>query len=96
MLGQLAAMEVTGVEVATTNNGGHPPEFWAKRAADKIMSVSDTAPPVIKDQALAFKAHIERVILHYMKEAVRSDRSTVAFHLGNQGEGQVADVIRRL
>ena len=42
---------VATVSVETTNNGGHPPEFWAKRLADRIMYVSQYAPPPIRDQA---------------------------------------------
>ena len=25
------------IEVATTNHGGHPPEFWAKQLTQKIV-----------------------------------------------------------
>jgi len=48
----------------------HGPEFWAKRAADRIMSVSKDAPPVIRDQAEAFKLQMHAIILGAMKSAV--------------------------
>ena len=27
------------IEAKTTNYGGHPPEFWAERLTDKIVSL---------------------------------------------------------
>lgn len=81
------------VEVAASN-GGHPVEFWAKRASDKIMSVSDTAPPEIKEQALAFKNRIESVVLYYIKEAVKDNNSMISKTLTDAGHPQLADLLR--
>lgn len=69
------------VDVVTSDNGGHSPEFWANRAAQRIIQVSDSAPPVIADQARAFQKQVEQVILYYMKQAIQCDRSTVASQL---------------
>jgi hypothetical protein len=69
------------VDVVTSDNGGHSPEFWAARAAQRIVHVSDSAPPVISDQARAFQKQVEQVILYYMKQAIQCDRSTVASQL---------------
>ena len=33
------------VETKTTNFGGHPPEFWAERLADKIVESSGNFEP---------------------------------------------------
>lgn len=79
-----------------TSDGGHPPEVWAKLAADKIMSVADTAPPEIRDQATAFKSRIEAVILHYVKEAVKDNSSMVSKVLEDAGYSHVADLVRRV
>jgi hypothetical protein len=84
------------VGVAIAPKGGHEPEFWAERAALRIVSVSDSAPPVIRDQAVAFRVHIEQVILRYMKEAIRSDRSTVCKTLTDAGYSDLADAVRRI
>lgn len=69
------------VDVVTSDNGGHSPEFWANRAAHRIVQVSDSAPPVISEQAKAFQKQVEQVILYYMKQAIQCDRSTVASQL---------------
>ena len=30
------------IETKTSNYGGHPPEFWAERLTEKIVSTSDS------------------------------------------------------
>ena len=42
------------VSVETTLNRGWTPEEVAHRCANKLMEVSENAPPVIRDQAEAF------------------------------------------
>jgi len=68
-------------------------EEWATLATSRIMSVSDSAPPVIKDQAIAFRDQIEYIITHYMREAVRSDRYTLAKNLAMSGYADMASMV---
>jgi len=84
------------VEVATTSHRGFTPEEIAQRCADKIMSVADTASPVIRDQALAFKSDMTKVIAFYLQEAVTSDRTTVYNELINAGHPKLAELLRRI
>lgn len=84
------------VEVKTTSGRGHSPEELAKMCGDKIVSVSDTAPAEIREQAVAFKRRIEAVSLHYIKQAVQSDRTTVYSALVDAGHPELAELIRRL
>jgi hypothetical protein len=58
------------------------------------MSVSDTAPPEIREQAVAFKSRIEAVVLYYIKEAVKDNISVVSKTLTDAGHPQLADLIR--
>lgn len=81
------------VEVATTNDGGLTPEYWADRATRHIVSVSDKAPQPIRDQAYAFRNLVEQVVTHYMREAINSDRTTLAAQLRKQGHDEIAKVI---
>jgi hypothetical protein len=60
------------------------------------MVVADTAPMAIREQALAFKDHIERVVAFYMREAIASDRTTVYNALKDAGHPDLAELIRRL
>ena len=84
------------VNVTTTQNRGFTPEEVAERCVEKIISVSDTAHPGIRDQANAFKQHIQRLVAFYMREAIRSDRTTVYNALKDAGHQDLAEAIRRL
>jgi hypothetical protein len=84
------------VGVHTTQNRGLTPEELASQAAARIVSVSDTAPPAIRDQAVAFRGQVEKVVAQYLKQAVRSDRTTVYNALNDAGHPELAELIRRL
>ena len=84
------------VGVRATNNRGFTPEELAAQCAQKVVSVADTAPHAIRDQAVAFEKHIEKVVEHYLKQAVRSDRTTVYNALNDAGHPDLAQLIRKL
>jgi len=84
------------VNVQTTNNRGFTPDEVAERCVEKLISVSDDAHPAIRDQAKAFQKHMEKVVAFYMREAIRSDRTTVYNALKDAGHPELADAIRRL
>ena len=58
--------------------------------------MSDKATPEIREQARAFKEHLEKVIAFYMKEAIKSDRTTVYNAIKDAGYEKLAEHIRRL
>lgn len=84
------------VEVHTTSGKGFTPEEVAERCADKIISISDNANPAIRDQARAFRQQLVRTLTFYMREAIRSDRTTVYNALKDAGHKDMAELIRRL
>ena len=84
------------VEVYTTNNRGFTPEEVAHHCANKIISISNDTHPGIQAQAYAFKRHIEKTIAFYMREAVKSDRTTVYNVLTDAGHLELAESIRRI
>jgi|TARA_R100000353_G_scaffold170206_1_gene133768 hypothetical protein len=84
------------IAVKTTNNKGLSPEYWTERIIDRLISISDNADPMVKAQAEAFKDNMTQVVLLYMKQAIASDRATVAGLLQKQGHKDMADIIRRL
>jgi len=84
------------VDIQTTNNRGFTPEEVASRCVDKIVEVGENAAPEIREQARAFKDHLEKVITFYMKEAIKSDRTTVCNAIKNAGQENLAELIRRL
>ena len=82
--------------VKTTENRGFTPDEVAERCVEKLISVSDGAHTAIRDQAKAFQKHMEKVVAFYMREAIRSDRTTVYNALRDAGHPELADAIRRL
>ncbi len=83
------------VTVQTTQNRGFTPDEVAERCVNKLISVSESAPPAIRDQARAFQKHMEKVVAYYMREAIRSDRTTVYNKLLDAGHPELAEAIRR-
>jgi len=84
------------VGVRTTNNRGFTPEELAEQFVEKLVFVSDTAPPAIRDQALAYQGRIEALVKVYLQKAVHSDRTTVYNTLLEAGHPELAELIRRL
>ena len=89
-------MSVGVVGVQTSSNRGFTPEEVAERCLDRIISVSDSAPQVLKDQALSYRQSIRAVLLFYIKEAIKSDRTTIYNALVDAGQKDLAEAIRRL
>jgi len=89
-------MSVGSVGVKTTNNRGFTPEEVAELCVDRLMIVSNDAPPAIKDQALAHKDRMKAVIAVYMKQAIQSDRTTVYNAINDAGHKKLAEYIRKM
>tara|TARA_B100001248_G_C27124164_1_gene337160 strand:- start:266 stop:553 length:288 start_codon:yes stop_codon:yes gene_type:complete len=93
---EASTLEVGSVLVSTTQDKGHDPEFWAKAAADRIVSVGGNCHPLIAQQAEAFKQSVEKTVEFYIKEAIKSDRTTLIAELERQGHADMAKIIRSL
>jgi hypothetical protein len=84
------------VQVNTTDNRGLSPEELSEQCVEKIISVSDSAHPAIRDQARAFSKHLEKLVAYYMRQAIHSDRTTVYNALNEAGHPELAELIRRM
>ena len=84
------------VEVHSTENKGHDPEFWATQATKKIVSISANAPDHIKQQALAFQNQVYTVILYSIKNAIKSQNTTYSNLLSEPGHEDMAKILREL
>lgn len=82
------------VNVVTTSGRGFTPEELAERALDKIISVGDSSHPAVREQALAFREKIRGVLVMYMTEAVKSDRTTIANRLRQAGYPDLVDLLK--
>lgn len=91
---QVTAQTQLGVlEVRVSSHGGHSVEDLADAAVERILYVGESVHPVIRDQAVAFKENIRSVVAFYMKEAIKSDRTTVANMLTKAGHPDLATII---
>jgi len=84
---------LTSVEVRTTSGRGFTPEELVEQALDKIIYVGSQSHPAIRDQAEAFRSQIRAVILHYMKQAVASQNTTIANRLRIAGHEELIKIL---
>jgi len=96
MLDDIVKSNLGAIEVQTEANRGHPPEWWAERLTNRIVGISDTAAPHIRQQAEAFKVAIYETILYHIKQAINSERSTMGSLVKTQGNENLAKIMRGL
>ena len=89
-------IQVASVNVMTSDEGGHSTEQIVELAMDRILKVSDTAPPAIKEQAEAFQNNIRQVLQHYIELARREERATISGKMAKAGQNEMADLVRRI
>jgi len=93
---EFSASGVGDVEVHTTTNRGHPPEFYAERICARLMFVADEAPPPIRDQALAFQERMKVIVLAGIRNAILSDHTTIMGVLRQAGMEDAAKLVHSL
>lgn len=79
--------------ILTTQNRGASAEEWVELALNRILSVSETAPMPIREQALAFRDDLRSVLLFYFKRVARTERTTIANLLRKEGYSSIADKV---
>ena len=88
--------QLGSVVVKTSEKGGLNNEQIADLAVEKIASVSEDAPPHLKQQAKLFKEQLKGIIHHYLLLARKEERGTIIQALGSSGHKEMAEYIRRL
>jgi len=96
MISVETGVQVMKVNVMTSDEGGLSSEQITELAMDKIMTVSDTAPPAIKDQANIFRTNVRDVVHHYIQLARQEERATIARKIDLAGNSEMADLVRRI
>ncbi|WKV16965.1 hypothetical protein [Microcystis phage MJing1] len=86
MIGLIGAVRA----MASPPGRGFTPGEIAARFADRLISIADTAPMPIREQALAFKGHAQALAEQYIREALRSDRAHLAQRLRDAGQHAAA------
>lgn len=87
---------VGNTKAFATQGRGLNPEEIADLALDKILFVADTAHPAIKEQAKTFKEDIKKVLVMYIKQAIKSDRTTLYNKLRDAGLTNAANIITKI
>ena len=82
--------------VTTTHNRGLNTEELAGFAVNKIISISATSDPVLRQQAEAGRERIRMIIRSTLDQAIKSDRLTLAHLLESQGHKDMADILRKI
>lgn len=84
------------VNVQTTEGRGMNSEEIAANAVAKIISISDTADPIIKSQAEAFRERMYWVIVAACDQSIKSDRATLFNLFKTNGHEDMAEILRTL
>jgi|TARA_R100001377_G_scaffold65257_1_gene40660 hypothetical protein len=80
-------------DVITTSNGGMTPEQVAELCLAKIIYVGNDANPLLKEQALAYKDSIRQALVFYMKQAIKSNHTTIANKLHEAGHSELTKLL---
>lgn len=89
-------VELMPVKVIATSHRGLGPDEVTEMALNKILSVSDTAPLPIREQAIAFRDRLANVLRHYIGIAQRAERTTLIGQLRQAGHHAAADMMEKL
>lgn len=82
--------------VVTSSNGGHSADDIAELCVNRLIQISDSAHPALRDQAHAFREQMLKVIVHYVKMAMEEDRATICAKIREAGFPDLASNLRRL
>ena len=83
-------------EVHTTEHRGFTSEEIAARSVGKIVSIAESADPIVKEQAEVFRSRLFYVIVKACNDAIQSDRTTLSSLLTQQGHKDMADILRKI
>ena len=91
-----AGSEVGEVRAFGTYKRGLNVEELAELALRKLIHIGDTAPPELREQAHQFRERIRYVLIHYLHQAIKSDRTTLYNELRGAGFPEVAEIVLKL
>jgi hypothetical protein len=81
--------------VKTSDFGGLPMEDLAELCAMRIITVADSAPPAIREQARLFQDQLRKVLIEYFIRAKQSERATCIQICLQGGHTDAATLLRR-
>ena len=96
MFNSLGMSNDFSVNIETTDNRGFTPEETAERCVNKLIGISNNAHPSIREQAHAYRKEMEKIIAIYMRQAIKSDRTTLYNEFKKQGHDDMAEILMKL
>jgi hypothetical protein len=93
MIGANGAMQVGEITLVTVSDRGFTPEELAERALDRILYAGKNSHPLIQEQAEVFKNQIRGVLVEYMKQAIRSNHTTLANLFRDAGHPELVKLL---
>ena len=93
MISANGAMQVGDITLFTVSKRGFTPEELAERALDRILYVGKNSHPLIQEQAEVFKNQIRGVLVEYMKQAIRSNHTTLANRFRDAGHPELVKLL---
>ena len=82
--------------VKTSKDGGLSMQDLTEACVSKILSVSETAPPEIREQAKFFKNQLYETVKLHVLQAMESEREKCVQTCIKGGHDEVANILRRL
>lgn len=96
MMSEQSLLSPGFVKITTTSGRGLSPEELTEMTIDKIISISESSHPLIKQQAEAFRDSLRVVLIKAFYNAQKSERTTLYNLFINQGHADMAEIIKRL
>lgn len=93
MLSSVSSIQVGEFKIAAVSGRGFTPEELAEQALDKIIYIGGNCHPAIRDQAEVFKARIRGVLVDSLRQAVRSNHTTLANRFRAAGHPELVKLL---
>jgi len=81
------------VQIMTSNGRGFSAEELAERALNQIINVGENVPPVIAEQARAYRENLREVLIYFMREAMRSRNVTLVNKFTQAGHPELIPIL---
>ena len=93
MISANGALQIGNFTVNTVSGRGFTAEEMAEQILNKIIYVGGNSHPVVREQAEAFKNQIRGVLVEGIKQAIRSDRTTLANQFRAAGHSELVKLL---
>jgi len=83
------------IRATTVSGRGFTPEELVDNTLDRIIFISASADPVLRQQAEAFRKSIREVLLNYGNQCVKSNHTTIANRLRDAGHPDLIKLLEK-